>query len=127
MVHPQVLQDDATSLGEEASQQEPSRAGKFWRACGYLLGVALLLGLQYRLWFSDVGFFAQREIREEIRRTEARNAKLEARNRAVAREIESLTGDLEQIESHVREELGMVRKDETLYRLRPELGEDGSD
>ena len=121
------MQDDATPLGEETSQEKPSSAGRFWRACGYMLGVVLLLGLQYRLWFSDVGYFAQREIREEIRRSEARNAKLGARNRAVAGEIETLTGDLEQIESHVREELGMVRKDETLYRLRPEPGEDGSD
>ena len=114
-------------MDRASGKEEASFPGGFWRFSGYALGVLLLIGLQYRLWFSDVGYFAQREIREEIRRTEARNAKLEARNRAVAREIESLTGDLEQIESHVREELGMVRDGETLYRLRPDSGDDASD
>lgn len=120
--------DEETMLEQEEGDapEGATRGRRFWWALGYMFGIFLLVGLQYRLWFSDVGYFAQREIREEILRTETRNAKLQARNQAVAREIESLTaGDLEQIESHVREELGMVREDETLYRLRPEPGEDG--
>jgi len=89
---------------------------------GYALGVFLLVALQYRLWFSDVGYLAQREMREEIRRTEVRNAKLETRNREMTREIEALSGDMAHIEAEVREELGMVREGETLYRLRPDSG-----
>lgn len=117
------------SLKEDDSEVEgkPSFARKAWCAIGYTIGIFLLLALQYRLWFSDVGYLAQREIREEIRRTEVRNAKLESRNREVAREIEALSGDLTQIESEVREDLGMVGEHETLYRLRPEPGEDGVD
>ena len=95
---------------------------RHWRVLGYAIGVFLILALQYRLWFSDVGYLAQREIREEIRRTEIRNAKLEARNREMAKEIEALSGDLAHIESEVREELGMVGENETLYRLRPDAG-----
>lgn len=120
--------DEETAPSEAHIEPEvTSSLRKYWWALGYALAIFLLFGLQYRLWFSDVGYFAQREIREEILRTEARNAKLQARNQAVAREIESLSGDLERIESHVREELGMVREGETLYRLRPEPGDDGNE
>ncbi len=119
-----------TDKNSRASEQQSAGQGlspmrKLWCALGYAIGVFLLLTLQYRLWFSDVGYLAQREIREEIRRTEVRNAKLEARNREVARQIEALSGDLTQIESKVREDLGMVGANETLYRLRPEPGDDG--
>ena len=113
--------------GNPDVEGRPSFARKIWCGLGYTIGIFLLLALQYRLWFSDVGYLAQREIREEIRRTEVRNAKLESRNREVAREIEALSGDLTQIESEVRQDLGMVGEDETLYRLRPEPGDDGSE
>ncbi len=104
---------------QSASVSTPRR---IWRVLGYAIGVFLIVALQYRLWFSDVGYLAQREMREEIRRTEVRNAKLETRNREMAHEIEALTGDMAHIEAEVREELGMVREGETLYRLRPESG-----
>lgn len=99
----------------------PSTPRRIWHVLGYAIGVFLILALQYRLWFSDVGYLAQREMREEMRRTQVRNAKLEARNREIAREIEALTGDMAHIESEVREELGMVGENEVLYRLRPEM------
>lgn len=122
-----MTDEDSCASEEQAAGQGLSPMRKLWCALGYTIGVFLLLALQYRLWFSDVGYFAQREIREEIRRTEVRNAKLEARNRDVAREITALSADLTQIESKVREELGMVGTNETLYRLRPEPGDDGEE
>ena len=102
----------------ESTTTPATTAGRIWRVLGYAIGVFLILALQYRLWFSDVGYLAQREMREEIRRTEVRNARLEVRNKEMAREIEALSGDMVYIESEVREELGMVGEDETLYRLR---------
>ena len=106
--------------GESVPMSTPRR---IWRVLGYAIGVFLIVALQYRLWFSDVGYLAQRDMREEIRRTEVRNAKLETRNREIAREIEALAGDTAHIEAEVREELGMVREGETLYRLRPDSGD----
>lgn len=121
------MDEDSGMEDESEVEGKLSLARKLWCGLGYTIGIFLLLALQYRLWFSDVGYLAQREIREEIRRTEVRNAKLESRNREVAREIEALSGDLTQIESEVREEFGMVGEHETLYRIRPEPGDDGSD
>ncbi len=122
-----MMEQDPAAAEQPDVQQHPSRARKVWCAVGYTVGVVLLLALQYRLWFSDVGYLAQREMREEIRRTQVRNAKLEARNREVAREIAGLSGDLTQIESQVREELGMVGENETLYRLRPQADPESRD
>ena len=112
---------------ETPQPQTVSTPRRIWRVLGYAIAVFLILALQYRLWFSDVGYLAQREMREEIRRTEVRNAKLESRNREMAREIEALSGDMEHIEAEVREELGMVGEGETLYRLRPDSGASSAD
>ena len=64
-------------MGEQSVPM--SRPRRIWRVLGYAIGVFLIVALQYRLWFSDVGYLAQRDMREEIRRTEVRNAKLETR------------------------------------------------
>jgi cell division protein FtsB len=79
--------------------------------------VALLLVLQYRLWFGDDGFAAVQRLREAIEAQQVENSKLLARNESLAAELKDLKEGLEVIEGLARRELGMIAEGETFYQL----------
>ena len=59
------------------------------------------------LWQLEQAVAAQRE----------ENQRLRMRNQQLAAEVRDLKDGLAAVEARAREELGMVRKDETLYRF----------
>jgi cell division protein FtsB len=79
--------------------------------------VAVILLLQYPLWFGNGGFLNAWHLRKEIEAQKLENTKLRERNEALEAEVEDLKQGLAAIEERARHELGMTRKGETYYRV----------
>lgn len=88
------------------------------------IGIALLLfltaALQYKVWFSDVGYLAGARLQSEVDKQRQRTAVLRERNRNLTAEVMALTEGLEAVESRARSDLGMIERGETFY-LVPDL------
>jgi len=79
--------------------------------------VIVLAFLQYELWFSDNGvreFFA---LRNAIQLQEQENTALMQRNQQISKDIQALKHDRQAMEEHARNDLGMVKPDETFYQI----------
>ncbi len=77
----------------------------------------LLIFLQYRLWFEVGGIQNFMQLRKSIAVQTAENEKLKKRNNDIVFEIERLRNSHDAIEARARNELGMVKKDETFYQI----------
>lgn len=85
-----------------------------------LLAVALIAALvllHYLLWIDEDGVRQTHTLRISIRAQTEENAELAERNRALAAEVEDLKLGLMAIEERARSDMGMIRPDETFYRL----------
>jgi cell division protein FtsB len=85
-----------------------------------LLLLALLVWLQYSLWFGKNGLHDYSRVNDDVTAQQATNAKLKARNDQLFAEIDDLNGGQEAIEERARNELSMTRPGETFYRLVPD-------
>ncbi len=85
-----------------------------------LLLLALLVWLQYSLWFGKNGLHDFSRVRDDVSVQQTTNAKLKARNDQLFAEIDDLNGGQEAIEERARNELSMTRPGETFYRLVPD-------
>ena len=83
----------------------------------FLVLLALLGGLQYRLWVGNGSLAQATELRQQIADQEAENKRLEERNRVLDAEVAELKKGMETVEERARQELGMVKNGETLYQL----------
>jgi cell division protein FtsB len=83
----------------------------------FLVLLALLGGLQYRLWVGSGSLAQATELRQQIADQEAENKRLEERNRVLDAEVSELKKGMETVEERARQELGMVKNGETLYQL----------
>ncbi len=79
--------------------------------------LAMLLGLQYRLWVGDGGIAQGALLQQKIAEQKAENERLIERNRVMDAEVMELKKGLETVEERARYELGMVKEGETLYLL----------
>ncbi|WP_394129586.1 cell division protein FtsB [Shewanella maritima] len=73
--------------------------------------------LQYRLWFGENNYSQQMVLQAQISEQQKSNEKLVARNQILKQEIIDLKSGTEAIEERARNELGMVKKGETFYRV----------
>jgi len=78
---------------------------------------ALIVVLQYPLWFGKGGWLRVRELDRQVASQRAVNAGLKARNDALDAEVRDLKQGLEAIEERARVDLGMIRKDEVFYQI----------
>ncbi len=78
---------------------------------------ALIVVLQYPLWFGKGGWLRVRELDRQVASQQAVNAGLKARNDALDAEVRDLKQGLDAIEEHARVDLGMIRKDEVFYQI----------
>lgn len=85
----------------------------------WLIVVLLLLlgGLQYRLWVSEGSFSHRNVLQEKIETQQAENNRLRERNAVLALEVEALKSGLEVIEERAREQMGMIKDDETFFMI----------
>ena len=88
---------------------------------------ALLVALQWRLWFGEGSLQQVSRLREEARAARAEVLRLEERERALAAEVTDLKSGLEAIEERARSELGMIDEHETFFRFVPEADTGGGD
>ena len=80
---------------------------------------ALIVVLQYPLWFGKGGWLRVRELDRQLASQQAVNAGLKARNETLDAEVRDLKQGLEAIEERARLELGMIRKDEVFFQVVP--------
>ena len=85
-----------------------------------LLLLALLVWLQYSLWFGKNGLHDYSRVNDDVSAQQATNAKLKARNDQLFAEIDDLNGGQEAIEERARNELSMTKPGDTFYRLIPD-------
>lgn len=101
---------------EAQTDKQPQPVG--WR---FLLLVSLLLlaigGLQYRLWFAEGGIRHTAELEKKLASQSQANSVLQQRNDKLRAEVKSLQSGHHQIEAYAREELGLVKDDETWFRF----------
>lgn len=79
--------------------------------------IAIVLLLQYPLWFGSGSVANLWRLEREIAAQEEENALLRERNAALEAEVVDLKTGLEAIEERARAELGMVKKDEAFYQI----------
>ena len=77
--------------------------------------VLLLLGLQYRAWFGDSGYFTAAALQEQLRIQERRAERHEQRNRRLKQEVMALRQDKTAVEARARADLGMIKEGEVFY------------
>ncbi|MES2917115.1 MAG: cell division protein FtsB [Pseudomonadota bacterium] len=82
-----------------------------------LLGLALVafIALQYTLWVGEGGVRDVHALKRAIATQQAENEKLLERNRVLEAEVRDLKNGLEAIEEHSRQDLGMIKQNETFY------------
>lgn len=86
------------------------------RGWQWVLLIVLVL-LQYRLWVGDGSLAEVWQLHRQVENQKAENAQLEERNQALDAEVQDLKQGQAAIEERAREELGMIRKDETFYQI----------
>ena len=83
-----------------------------------VLALVVLLGfLQYRLWVGDGSLADQHALQARISETETELARLQARNNALAAEVEDLKTGLDAIEERARSQLGMIQSGEVFLQV----------
>lgn len=78
---------------------------------------ALLVFLQYRLWFGAGGYRSVEVLDLQVQSQVRENAGLRERNDALAAEVQNLKSGEAAVEERARSELGMIRPGETFYRV----------
>ena len=86
------------------------------KIAAYVL-LAILVLLQYPLWFGSGGVFAVWSLNREIAAQEQENARLKERNQALEADVNDLKQGLAAIEERARTELGMVKKGEVFFQI----------
>ena len=80
-----------------------------------VVGAVVLIGMQVRLWFSDVGILARSDLEARVADQARRTQELEERNRRLAVEVAALKSGPAGVEARARSELGMIKNGETFY------------
>ncbi|HWS11586.1 MAG TPA: cell division protein FtsB [Rhodocyclaceae bacterium] len=79
--------------------------------------VALILLLQWPLWFGKGGWLKVREVDRQLAAQRETNQRLEARNAGLEAEVRDLKTGLDAIEERARFELGLIRQDEIYVQV----------
>lgn len=83
----------------------------------WVLLILALVGLQYKLWLGDGNVKEWRALDQKNAQQDQLNQKLQARNLALSADIEELKLGDQALEEKARDDLGMVKADETFYQL----------
>ncbi len=76
------------------------------------IALVIIASLQYKAWFSDVGYRAARTLEVELQAQKEKTAELASSNTVLAAEVVALNSGTEVFEARARLVLGMVRQDE---------------
>lgn len=101
-------------LSAARRQTETARSPR-WKIGLVLLAIAAVI---YLFVGGDEGLLAIRRQSRHLEDLQARIARLEAENDSLRQVLQMLESDLEYIEKVAREEYGMIKPGERVYRLR---------
>lgn len=83
-----------------------------------LVALAIIfLMLQYRLWFANGNIRDTRELQLKVEQQALKNEQQQSENSQLRSEIHALKNDPREIEARAREELGLVKPEETYFML----------
>jgi len=74
---------------------------------------------QYHLWWGKNGMHDNQLLQDEVALATSSNKELQLRNQMMFSEIDDLKKGSEAIEERARNELGLVKKGETFFRIVP--------
>lgn len=77
----------------------------------------LLIALQYPLWFGESSLPEAWKLQSRIDQQKEENAQLVDRNKVLESEVYDLKHGLAVVEEKARNELGMIKPDETYYQI----------
>lgn len=77
----------------------------------------LLLGLQYRLWVGEGSLAETSALSAKVAIQKRKNDEMRDGNQQLAAEVKALKNGFDEVEARAREELGMIKSDETFYLL----------
>lgn len=79
--------------------------------------IMLIVHLQYRLWVGDGSIAQIHEYQQELDELKQEVDKKNQRNEALRAEVLDIQKGQEAIEERAREELGMIKEDETFFQI----------
>jgi len=79
--------------------------------------IALLIGLQYRLWVGESSFAHVDGLAKQVVHLEVGNQNKQRRNEVLKAEIYDLKNGLDAVEEKARTEWGLIKPNETFYML----------
>ncbi len=79
--------------------------------------ILLLAGLQYRVWKGEGSVEHLAQLNQQIIDQQNENERLLERNHVLEAEVSELKKGLETVEERARQELGMIKENETFYML----------
>ena len=82
----------------------------------------VLIGLQYKLWFGDGSLSEVVQLSRELETQKAKLQLLEERNRILEAQVLDLQNGLDAFEEKARNDLGMIKQEETFIQLIPQPG-----
>jgi cell division protein FtsB len=101
----------------QVSKISPSGAGAYlWRNARRILALALFALLVHDI-FGTHGFIAMRRTQKEIQQIREEIGKINNENKSLADQVNSLKTDPKAIERVAREEMGLARPGELIYKL----------
>jgi len=91
-----------------------TQLGMKWIIAGLVVILALL---QYKLWVGNGSFAEVYRLDQAITAQQQENAAFKERNLALEGEVNDLRHGMDAIEERARSELGMIKKNETFFRV----------
>ena len=85
-----------------------------WLGSGLM---AMLIFMQYQLWFMPGGLTSVWHLDDEIRQLQQSNQVMHQGNQALLSNIQQLKNGHHAIEAEARNELGMIKRDEVFYQV----------
>lgn len=79
--------------------------------------IAILSYLQYRIWVGEGSLAHAHRLQQEIKIQQLENDRLKERNRILDVEVDELKTGLDTIEERARNDIGLIKRDETFFIL----------
>lgn len=79
--------------------------------------LTILISLQYKLFFKDQGIKNVIKLNSEVKQQQIELSNLQLRNNMIKSEIKLIKDNPKAIEEYARVMFGMIKKDETYYRI----------
>lgn len=82
-----------------------------------LVFIVALIALQYRLWVGKNSLPDYWHLQSDVQRQAETNTRLQQRNQVLVADIADLRDGQVALEERARNELGLIKRDETFFRL----------